>query len=60
VVFIPILVASARKMKIEDLPAEVRKAVKEQTANATIVGLSKEVEKGQTMYEVETRVNGKS
>jgi hypothetical protein len=34
--------------------------VEEQTKGAQIKGLSKEIEKGQTMYEVETKVNGKS
>ena len=48
------------KVKMEDLPAAVQKAVKEQTRSADLVGLSKEVEKGKTMYEVETKVNGKS
>jgi uncharacterized membrane protein YkoI len=48
------------KIKMEDLPPAVQAAVKEQTKNATLVGLSKEVEKGKTMYEVETKVNGKT
>ncbi len=48
------------KVKMEDLPPAVQKAVKEQTKSAALVGLSKEVEKGKTMYEVETKVNGKS
>jgi len=48
------------KVKMEDLPPAVQKAVKEQTRTATLVGLSKEVEKGKTMYEVETKVNGKT
>jgi uncharacterized membrane protein YkoI len=34
--------------------------VTDQTKGAQIKGMSKEVEKGQTMYEVETMVNGKS
>ncbi len=48
------------KVKMEDLPAAVQQAVKEQTKSATLVGLSKEVEKGKTTYEAETKVNGKS
>jgi uncharacterized membrane protein YkoI len=48
------------KVKMEDLPAAVQLAVKEQTRSATLVGLSKEVEKGKTTYEAETKVNGKS
>jgi uncharacterized membrane protein YkoI len=48
------------KVKMESLPAAVYAAVKEQTKNATLVGLSKETEKGKTQYEVSTTVNGKS
>ena len=48
------------KIKMEDLPPAVQKAAKEQTKNATIVGLSKEVEGGKTVYEIETKVNGKT
>jgi uncharacterized protein with beta-barrel porin domain len=52
--------AAEKKVKLEDLPAAVQTAVKEQTRNATLVGLSTEKEKGKTVYEVETKVNGKS
>ncbi|HEY4084871.1 MAG TPA: hypothetical protein VGM43_02985 [Bryobacteraceae bacterium] len=48
------------KVKLESLPPAVQAAVKEQTKNATLVGLSTEKEKGKTTYEVETTVNGKS
>lgn len=48
------------KVKMEDLPPAVRRAVQEQIRNATLTGLSKEVKKGKTLYEVETKVNGKS
>jgi hypothetical protein len=48
------------KVKMEALPAAVQTAVKEQTKTATLVGLSKEVEKGKTLYEMETKVNGKT
>jgi len=48
------------KVKLESLPAAVQAAVKEQTKNATLVGLSRETEQGRTQYEVETSVNGKS
>jgi uncharacterized membrane protein YkoI len=53
----PVLIADT-KIKMDDMPKPVQHAVKEQTAGATIVGFSKEVEKGKTMYEVETKVNG--
>lgn len=52
--------AADTRVKMESLPAAVQAAVKEQTKNATLVGLSKEVEKGKTTYEVETKVNGKT
>lgn len=48
------------RIKMEDLPPAVRTAVGEQTRNATVVGLSRETENRRTLYEVETRVNGKS
>ncbi len=48
------------KVKMSDLPPAVQAAVKEQTKTATLVGLNKEVEKGKTVYEVETKVNGKT
>jgi len=47
-------------VKMKDLPPTVQKTVIEQTKGAQIKGMSKEVEKGKTMYEVETMVNGKS
>jgi hypothetical protein len=48
------------KVKMENLPPAVQKAAREQSKNATLVGLSKEVESGKTVYEVETKVNGKT
>lgn len=60
-VFAALLVADSEvKVKMQDLPAPVRKAAQEQLKNATLVGLNKEVEGGKTVYEVETRVNGHS
>ena len=52
--------AADTKVKMADLPPAVQAAVKEQTKNATLVGLAKEVEKGKTLYEAETKVNGKT
>ena len=52
--------AAAGKLKMQDLPPAVQQAVKDQTRNATIVGLSKEKDKGKTVYEVETKVNGRT
>ncbi len=51
-------VAQEKKITKKDLPAAVQKAVDEQTKGAEIVGYTKEVEKGKTEYEVETKVNG--
>jgi len=48
------------KVKLESMPAAVQDTVKEQTKSATLVGLRKETEKGKTVYEIETKVNGKT
>ncbi len=50
---------AAAKLKVSDLPEAVQKTVKAETANATIVGISKEKEDGIVQYEIETKVNGK-
>ena len=54
------LLASETRLHMKDLPEPVQKTVQEQTKNAKLRGLSKEVENGQTYYEAETIVNGKS
>jgi len=43
---------------MSDLPPAVQAAVKEQSKGATIRGLSKETEKGKTIYEVQLSKNG--
>lgn len=48
------------KVAFEHLPAAVQAAAKEQAKGASITGASREVEKGQTTYEVETTIGGKS
>ena len=48
-------VAGERKMKVQDLPPAVRQTVREQTKNATLAGLTREVEKGRTVFELETK-----
>lgn len=53
-------IAAETKVQMKDLPAAVQTAIQGQTAGAQIKGLSKETEKGKTVYEVETMVNGKS
>ncbi len=47
-----------RKVTRRDLPAAVAKTVDAQSHGATIRGYSEEKENGQTLYEVELRVNG--
>ena len=42
-----------KSIKVKDLPPAVQKAVHEQTKEAEVKGLSKEVEHGKTFYEVE-------
>ena len=51
-------VAAEVSVQMQDLPPAVQAAVKRETTNVTLVGLSKEVEDGETSYEVETKVNG--
>lgn len=46
------------RVTMKDLPAPVQAKVKEVSKGAVIRGLSKEVENGQTFYEVELKVKG--
>jgi hypothetical protein len=48
------------KVSLKDLPPEVRATVEKETRNATLKGVSKEKEKGKTVYEVESLVNGRT
>ena len=54
--------ASAAQMdkQLKKLPAAVQAAVKEQTKGATLVGVSEEKADGKAVYEVETKVNGRT
>jgi uncharacterized membrane protein YkoI len=52
--------AGDRKVQLKDLPAAVQKTIQEETQNAEIVGLVQEQEAGKTVFEVETKVNGKT
>ena len=47
-----------QRVKLKDLPQAVQKTVQEQSQGATIKGFSKEIERGQTFYEVELKVAG--
>jgi len=55
IVFLTPAFSAEAKVKLEDLPSAVQSSVKEITKDATLVGLNKEQEKGQTIYEVETK-----
>lgn len=48
------------KVTMKSLPAAVQQTVKEQSKGATLRGLAKEVENGQTFYEAELSVNGRN
>jgi hypothetical protein len=52
--------AGEKKLDLKSLPPAVRATVERETASATLKGLSKEVEKGKTQYEVETMANGRT
>jgi hypothetical protein len=49
-----------RPVKMRQLPAAVQATAKEQSKGATVRGYSKEVEGGQTFYEVSLRVGGRN
>lgn len=49
-----------KKITMKNLPAAVKATVEAESKNATLKGVSKEVEKGKTQYEVETIVNGRT
>jgi len=50
--------AAERPVKMKDLPLAVQETVLKETKGLTVVGLSEETEKGRTVYEAETRVEG--
>jgi uncharacterized membrane protein YkoI len=51
-----------QKVQLAELPAAVQRAVNEHSKgiNATLVGYSKEVKAGKTLYEAEMKVNGRT
>lgn len=57
--FAAVLTAQS-KLKLEELPAPVQETVRNETKGVTLSGISKEVEKGKTFYEVETKSGGKT
>ena len=52
--------AAESKVALKNLPPAVRATVEAETKNATLKGVSKEKEKGQTVYELESIVNGRT
>jgi len=51
---------SETKIKMNDLPPAVQKAVKEQSMGATIIGFAREVDGGVTRYEAEMKVGDRT
>jgi len=51
--------ASEKATTMKDLPAAVQRTVQEQSNGAAILHLSREVEGGKTVYEVEMKVKGR-
>ena len=51
---------AAQKIALSNLPPAVQTTIKEQTKDATVLDISKETEKGKTVYEVESKLNGKT
>jgi uncharacterized membrane protein YkoI len=49
-----------QKVQMKDLPPAVQQAVQANLNGGTLKGLSKEVEKGRTQYEVESTLNGRA
>ncbi len=52
--------ADEKKISVEDLPSAVLKAAKKAYPEAKIVGAARETEDGETIYEVEMKLDGKS
>jgi uncharacterized membrane protein YkoI len=49
-----------QRVQLKDLPPAVQQAVQANLNGGTLKGLSKEVEKGRTQYEVESTLNGRA
>ena len=50
--------AQERPVRMKDCPPAVQKTIQEQSKGAKIRGISKEVDKGKTVYELELMVDG--
>jgi hypothetical protein len=55
---IAVAAAAEKKIKMEDMPAAVQQAVKDQSKGAVIRGFAQEVESGKTLYEMQLTVDG--
>ena len=55
-----LMLAAEKRVKMNELPIPVQKAVEEQTKGSQVKGFSKEIENGKTFYEAETIVDGKT
>ena len=49
-----------KKINMKNLPAAVKATVEKESQGATVKGISSEKEKGKTVYELETLVNGRT
>jgi uncharacterized membrane protein YkoI len=54
------IIIAEEKVALKDLPAAAQKTVQDLIKGAALKGLSKEADKGKTVYEVETIKNGKT
>jgi uncharacterized membrane protein YkoI len=57
-VFSAAIAVAEQKVQVKDLPPAVQQAVQANLNGGTLKGLSKEIEKGKTQYEVESMLNG--
>ena len=52
--------ASERRVTLDELPAAVQETVRERTRGQKLLALSEEIEDGQTLYEAEVRIDGRT
>ena len=55
---IAVAAAAEKKIKLQEMPAAVQQAMKDQSKGSVVPGYAQEVENGQTLYEMELMVNG--
>lgn len=54
------VVVAETRVKLESLPPALQAAIKDHTKGAQISAITKEKEKGKTLYELETSIDGKT